>query len=77
MLTDTLILTYMHTQILWHKSVLSYVGDSIKGRVSPDAQVRAGDVVGDGGGDHHHGNTKLWVSGTSCLQLQQTQICLQ
>lgn len=69
--------TTPHTHTLWHECVTSYIRDGVEGRVCPDTQVWAGDIVGHSGRDHHHGNTKLCVLGTSCLQLHQPQICLR
>lgn len=39
----------------------SHRGDGVEGRVGADAEVRSGDVVGDGGGDDHNGNARLLV----------------
>lgn len=35
--------------------------DGVEGGVSANAEVRAGDIVGDGGGDNHHGNAHLFI----------------
>lgn len=55
----------------------TYGGDGVEGRVGADAEVGAGDVVGDGGGDDHHGNTHLFVLLSGLNQLQTTHIGLQ
>lgn len=55
----------------------TYGGDGVEGGVSTDAEVRAGDVVGDGGGDDHHGNTHLFVLLSGLNQLQTSHIGLQ
>lgn len=67
-----------HTQhTLRHKCVTSYVRDGVEGSVCPNAQVRAGNIVGNSGRNHHHGNAKLFVFRASCLQLHEPQICLR
>lgn len=39
----------------------TYVGDSVQGGVCTDAEIGARHVVGDGGGDHDHRDTELFV----------------
>lgn len=51
-------------------------GDSVEGSVGADAEVRARDVVGDGGRDDHNGNAHLLVF-LSCLdQLKASNVSL-
>lgn len=52
-------------------------GDGVEGGVGANAEVRAGDIVGDGGGDDHHGNTHLFVLLSGLNQLQTSHIGLQ
>lgn len=51
-------------------------GDGVEGSVSADAEVRAGDVVGDGGRDYHHGNAHLLVLLSGLDQLQASHVGL-
>lgn len=55
----------------------TYAGDGVKGGVGADAEVRAGDVVGDGGRDNHHGNAHLLVFLPGLNQLQASHVGLQ
>lgn len=55
----------------------TYGGDGVEGRVGADAEVRAGDVVGDGGGDDHHGDTHLFVLLPGLNQLQTSHVGLR
>lgn len=51
-------------------------GDGVEGGVSSNAEVGAGDVVGDSGGDDHHGNAQLFILISALHQLQTTHIRL-
>lgn len=55
----------------------SHWGDSVEGRVSADAEVRAGDVVRDGGRDDHNGNTHLLIFLSGLDQLKASNVSLQ
>lgn len=52
-------------------------GDGVEGRVGADAEVRAGDVVGDSSGDDHHWNAHLFVLLSGLDQLQTSHVGLQ
>lgn len=66
---------HMHMHVVPYEG--SHWGDSVEGSVGADAEVRAGDVVGDGGRDDHNGNAHLLVF-LSCLdQLKASNISLQ
>lgn len=54
----------------------SYDGDGVEGSVSTDAEVGAGDVVGDGGGDNAQGDAELLEACPALHQLQATHECL-
>lgn len=49
---------------------MPYLDDGVEGGVSPDAEVSAGDVVADGGGQHAERHTELTVAPSSIHQLQ-------
>lgn len=55
----------------------SHRGDGVEGRVGADAEVRAGDIVGNGGGDDHNGNAHLLVFLPGLDQLQASNVSLQ
>ena len=52
-------------------------GDSVESSVSADAEVRAGDIVGDGGRNDHHWNAQLLVLLPALDQLQAANKGLQ
>lgn len=54
----------------------TYGSDGVEGGVGADAEVRAGDVVGDGGGDDHHGDAHLLVLLSGLNQLQTSHVGL-
>lgn len=49
----------------------SYLHDGVEGRVGADAEVGAGHVVTNGGGQHAYGDAELLVVGPGLVQLQQ------
>lgn len=55
----------------------TYRGDGVEGSVGANAEVRARNVVGDGGGDNYHGNAHLLVFLSGLNQLQASNISLQ
>ena len=52
-------------------------GDGVESSVSADAEVRAGDIVGDGGRNDHHWNAQLLVLLPAMDQLQAAHKGLQ
>lgn len=65
---------FAQTDFRWRGA---YGGDGVEGGVGADAEVRAGDVVGDGGGDDHHGNAHLFILLSGLDQLQASHVGLQ
>lgn len=51
---------------------MAYLHDGIEGRVSPDTEVSARDIVTYGGGEHTHGDAKLFEGRARVIELQQT-----
>lgn len=56
---------------------VSYLHYGIEGSVSANAEVSAGYIITDGGGQHAHGHTELLITAAGIHQLQQTLKGLQ